>query len=261
MDDHHPAGFWAVKGGAPATIFHPAPSPYGIPYRALYSRDIPNLMFAGRDASCTHAAMSSTRVMGTCMTMGQAVGAAAAIAVQRGLEPRQVGSHIRELQQTLLSDDCYLPWTPHAYPGLTYRARLVASQGDPEPVRDGFTRPIDGNPHRWACRPGDALDYLFDAPQHVSAATLVLDTALEDNIAMSYHQQDTQWRRVPDVTPKEFRLQGLSDGSWETLHTVTDNHQRLVRLPVERELQGVRFVLDGTWNNPFVVATVVAIEP
>ncbi len=249
MDDHHPAGFWAVKSGAPATIFHHAPSPYGIPYRALYSRDIANLMFAGRDASCTHAAMSSTRVMGTCMTMGQAVGTAAAIAVQRGLEPRGVGNHIQELQQTLLADDCYLPWTPQAIPELARRARLSASQGDAEPVRDGFTRPIQGDPHRWACRQGDTLDYCFDSPQHVSQATLVLDTALESNISMSYHQKDDQWMRVPDVTPKEFRLQGRLGGKWETLAAVTGNHQRLVRLPVQRDLEGVRFVLDGTWGS------------
>ena len=27
------------------------------------------------------------------------------------------------------------------------------------------------------------------------------------------------------------------------------DHQRLVRLPVERELEGVRFVLDSTWGS------------
>jgi hypothetical protein len=34
MDDHHPNGFYYP--GEP-TIFHPAPSPFGIPYRSLYS--------------------------------------------------------------------------------------------------------------------------------------------------------------------------------------------------------------------------------
>ena len=72
MDDHHPAGIRATRLGFPATIFHHAPSPYGIPYRALYSRNIDNLLFAGRNASCTHAAMSSTRVMAHGCTMGQA---------------------------------------------------------------------------------------------------------------------------------------------------------------------------------------------
>ena len=64
-------------------------------------------MMAGRNISCSHMAMASTRVMGTCMVGGQAVGVAAAIAVREGLTPREVGkSHICEIQQTLLNDAC-----------------------------------------------------------------------------------------------------------------------------------------------------------
>ena len=51
MDDHHPAGL--LYPGKP-TLFHPAPSPYGIPYRSLYSRNVANLLFAGRNISVTH---------------------------------------------------------------------------------------------------------------------------------------------------------------------------------------------------------------
>ncbi len=67
MDNHHPEAFYYP--GAP-TVYHPAPSPYGIPYSCLYSRNIGNLFFAGRNISCTHMAMSSTRVMATCATRG-----------------------------------------------------------------------------------------------------------------------------------------------------------------------------------------------
>ena len=81
MDDHHPAGI--LYPGRP-TIFHPAPSPYGIPYRSLYSRNVTNLLFAGRNISVTHAALSSTRVMATCSLLGQAAGTAAALCVRRG---------------------------------------------------------------------------------------------------------------------------------------------------------------------------------
>lgn len=85
MDDHHPAGFLTTE---PPTIWHPAPSPYGIPYRCLDSKNIENLMFAGRNISATHTALSSTRVMATCALMGQALGTAAAIALRDGLTPR-----------------------------------------------------------------------------------------------------------------------------------------------------------------------------
>lgn len=98
MDDHNPSGFFSARRRVPPTIYHPAPSPFGIPYRALYSRNISNLMFAGRNASCTHAAMSSTRVMGTACSMGQALGTAAALATRLKLEPADLLGHIAELQ-------------------------------------------------------------------------------------------------------------------------------------------------------------------
>jgi hypothetical protein len=109
MDDHDPRGF--ESGGAP-NIFHPAPSPYGIPYRCLYSKNVGNLMFAGRNISVTHAAMSSSRVMATCAVLGQAMGTAAAIAIKENATPRGVyENHLDALQQALMDDDCYLPFT------------------------------------------------------------------------------------------------------------------------------------------------------
>jgi hypothetical protein len=97
MDDHHPAGIFYP--GKP-TIFHPAPSPYGIPYRSLYSKNVANLLFAGRSISVTHAALSSTRVMATCAVIGQAAGTAAALCARHACDPRSLsnGPRLRELQ-------------------------------------------------------------------------------------------------------------------------------------------------------------------
>jgi len=53
MDDHHPGGFRAAD--APTT-YYPTPTPYGLPLRALYSKNINNLMFAGRNISLTQTA-------------------------------------------------------------------------------------------------------------------------------------------------------------------------------------------------------------
>ncbi len=83
---------------------------YTIPYRALYSRNIDNLLFAGRNISATHVAFASARVMLTCAVMGQAVGNAATLCLEQNCSPREVGAqHIRELQQRLLEQDCFLP--------------------------------------------------------------------------------------------------------------------------------------------------------
>lgn len=146
MDDHPPAAF--RHPGRP-TCHHPAPSPYGIPWRCLYSRAIANLSFAGRSISATHMAMSSTRVMATCALMGQAVGIGAAIAVARHCDPRTVGEqHLTELQNRLMDADCWLPGRRPIAP-LSRQAVVSASSGDPAPLLDGVDRRLSGEAHAW----------------------------------------------------------------------------------------------------------------
>jgi hypothetical protein len=207
-------------------------------------------MFAGRNASCTHAAMSSTRVMGTCCGMGQAAGTAAALAVRRGCLPAEVGGFVGELQQTLLRDDAYIPWVRQEPPALTARATLDASTGDPEPARDGVNRPVGDDPHCWPCRPGDWIAYRLPRAAVVNAATLILDSGLDQNIAMSGMARRGKLTTTPAVMPKTFRLEGLSKGRWRELVRVEGNRQRLRRFAINETLDGVRFTLDETWGSP-----------
>ncbi len=79
---------------------------FQIPFRSLYSVNVDNLLFAGRNISATHVAFGATRVMATCSVMGEAAGAAAALCVDKSVTPRQLyQNHIKELQQTLLRND------------------------------------------------------------------------------------------------------------------------------------------------------------
>ena len=57
---------------------------YDIPLRSLHARDVENLFMAGRCMSATHEALGSTRVIGTCLATGEAVGRAAARMAERG---------------------------------------------------------------------------------------------------------------------------------------------------------------------------------
>jgi FAD-dependent oxidoreductase family protein len=250
MDDHHPAGFRANTLSKPATIFHPAPAPYGIPYRCLYSRNVRNLFFAGRCHSATHAAMSSTRVMGTCAVMGQAIGTAAAMAARRGVDPRGLTSHIGELQQTLLRDDCYLPWVLQEMPKVTKSATLTASRGDPEPLRDGIARQVGEETHCWTHRRGDWVTIELDRARKIRAATLVCDSAMERNLQLTYHGAHKAVDEVPKTLQKSFRLEARIAGRWRTLHKVTDNHQRWVQLKIGRKVQAVRWTAGETWGAP-----------
>jgi len=251
MDDHPPVGFWGAKRGSklPSAVFNEAPSPYGIPYRSLYSAAVANLMFAGRCHSATHMAMSSTRVMGTGCSMGQAVGTAAAMAIESGTNPAGLLDRVDELQQRLLADDCYLPWVPQRFGRLTTAARLEASAGDPSPLRDGTNRPVGEDPHAWRHAPGESVAMLFDAPTRIEQVTLTVDSALHKDPQMSYHQPPGgKMTGPPEEMPRRFRLDVLEAGTWRTLHAVDDNHRRLVRLAVGGEVEAVRYRLDATWG-------------
>ncbi|WP_079417246.1 FAD-dependent oxidoreductase [Paenibacillus ferrarius] len=83
--------------------------PYGVPLRSTIAKDVDNLLMAGRNISVTHAALGTVRVMGTTAIVGQAVGTAAAVALRKGLALADVPSEaIRDVQQTLLRDGCFL---------------------------------------------------------------------------------------------------------------------------------------------------------
>ena len=64
--------------------------PYQIPLRSLIARDGRNLMMAGRCFSCDQLALSSARVSTTGAMMGQAAGIAAALAVEKGCDVRDL---------------------------------------------------------------------------------------------------------------------------------------------------------------------------
>ena len=53
---------------------------YDVPFRSLIPQNVENLLVAGRCFSSTREANGSARVMGPCLSMGQAAGTAAAIA-------------------------------------------------------------------------------------------------------------------------------------------------------------------------------------
>ncbi|APZ91816.1 FAD-dependent oxidoreductase [Fuerstiella marisgermanici] len=66
---------------------------YPLPYRCFYSKNINNLFMAGRCISVTHEALGTTRVMKTCGMMGEVVGKASSVCIQKGCYPRDVYLH------------------------------------------------------------------------------------------------------------------------------------------------------------------------
>jgi hypothetical protein len=76
--------------------------PYWVPYRCLYSRNVPNLFMAGRDISVTHEALGTTRVQRTTGMMGEVLGMAVSLCKKYGIEPRGVyAGHLEELKKLM----------------------------------------------------------------------------------------------------------------------------------------------------------------
>jgi len=255
MDDHHPQGI--EYPGAP-TIFHPAPSPFGIPYRVLYSRNMENLFFAGRNISATHMALSSTRVMATCALMGQAVGTAAAIAVKERLTPRGVyEQEIRQLQDSLMEQDCYLPWCTRTIPELSRIGRLNASCGEPGNLLDGIERDLtDANvvrvDHGWWSGEGEWVAYTWSTPQSVRKVRIVLDSDLSrDKRMLCQYPKDRQPEQMPPMLARDFDIELCdSEGNWTTAFEFRDNIKRLIELAnLFEEVTGCRLRIRRTWGG------------
>jgi hypothetical protein len=85
---------------------------YPIPMRALYSRNIHNLLSAGRTISASHVGFASTRVLSTSATTGQAAGVLAAQCRKHNAAPREFVKNpawVKECQQLILRQDGHIP--------------------------------------------------------------------------------------------------------------------------------------------------------
>jgi len=86
--------FWAAEHDtgmiAREDLYPPEEDWYDIPFRSITPKGISNLLISGRCISATHEAMAGTRVMGTCMAIGQAAGTAAALAAGSDTDPKDL---------------------------------------------------------------------------------------------------------------------------------------------------------------------------
>jgi len=117
IDLHTPGGLLAASSEPMAALGQDSAyaaksyaGPYGIPLRILVSRDVDNLLMAGRNVSVTHAALGTVRVMNTTALLGQAAGTAADAARRHRIPAARVTAEaIQDVQQTLLREGCFLP--------------------------------------------------------------------------------------------------------------------------------------------------------
>jgi hypothetical protein len=246
LDDHPPGGF-DRPDLPPNTVIRPE-EVYDIPLRALYSRNIPNLFMAGRNISATHAAFTSTRVMATCAVIGQAVGTAAAMCIERGIAPRELAQDrklVSSLQQQLLRDDATIKRVRNEDPrDLARMAKVTASAEAGEAkaalVIDGHLRDIPdkkGNPvelHHWGApvgAGGASLTLTWDKPQRISHVQITFDSGLTRELTLSASDSVTRGtvRAAQPETVRDYAVLARRDGSFQEVAKVAGNHHRVNR--------------------------------
>lgn len=206
---------------------------FGIPLRALHSRNVRNLLFAGRNISATHVAFASTRVMATCSVMGQAIGTAAAVLTRRQGELWDC-QHVREIQQTLLREDAFLLGIRAEDPADLAQSSLISAKDEAPhaPARnigDGWNRQIpeswgdgaEAGPHCWeSLTLPSFLDLAWPEAQEIREIHLTFCTGLERELTLS-PCMEMPYQAQPE-TVKDYRI--LLDGA--PLVEVNGNYQR-----------------------------------
>lgn len=236
LDEHCEGGILSLD--KPASYFHAAfEKYYEIPYRCIYSKNIENLFFAGRDASVSHIALSSTRIIGTCCMLGQAAGVASAMCSEKGISPRDIyNNHIDELQERMLRQDYFIPNRPAEDNGNLVKTakKFTASStasGSLNNLLDGISRPVEGKETHWESADSTAvINIEWKKPVKLSSVEFKFDTNLKRYINMHKDpEKGPRQNQVPGVPPelvKSYTVSALVNGEWVELANVENNITR-----------------------------------
>ena len=254
LDDHNPHGMRKVGEETHPSVTIPVPV-YGIPYRALYSVNVENLMFAGRNISVTHAALSSTRVMATCSLIGQAVGTAAALALSKKCTPRYVAQkYVPLLQKELQDDGMFLPHIKNTYNKALLSAETNLTGAEKATLFNGVERPREKDGENGIVKaPGDVLEFSFETPVKIREVRFRFDPdfgrmSISDNkkmrvFAMKLHTgKDFVPVRVANTIVRDFTV--VADG--KEVARVEGNYLSNLRVPVHTTAKNLEIHLLAT---------------
>ncbi len=254
IDDHFPGGYYH-KGTPNTDIMTPAP--YPLPYRALYSKNVDNLFFAGRNISMTHTAMSSIRVMATCALLGQAVGTAAAVAHKHNVCAHDVYLyHINELQQRLLNADCFLPYVQR---DITQDCKNAKLFGTDDCIRNGQDRAnrIYGTEECGTLiKNSETVKYVLENKTKIKSVHIVFDSDLnrktlpghwceQQHVTRANVLLDSPQMHLPLTLCKGFTLK--ADGV--TLFSTDNNIKRTYHIETDIEASEISLTIDSNWGD------------
>ena len=139
-DHHYPGPDWPLAPKSCQWGGRWTGTPFCIPYGALVSEAIDNLLAADKAFATSHMANGATRLQPLILNVGQAAGAAAALAVRTAVTPAELP--VRALQNALIAD----PLAPAAVAPLwdtpwhhpQWRERQQAVLANPQQFSDGL---------------------------------------------------------------------------------------------------------------------------
>lgn len=228
VDDHYSGGFF--YDGPTGRHFdgddhHYKGVPFSIPFRCLYSKNVDNLLMAGRNISASHLGMSNTRVMLTCAIMGHAAGTGAAFCVQEETTPRGVyQDHLAALQQQLLKEGATIFELQADDPrdlarnatatASSWRTHISGEEMLPENVINGFARAVGERmketTNAWGPDPNVADPHWIQ---------------LQWPKPVTFNMIHVTFQTV-DTVPRRFAVEARCDGEWRSLIEIDGNRHR-----------------------------------
>jgi hypothetical protein len=167
------------------------------------------------------------------------MGIGAALAARYDTTPRGVYEHhLSELKQTLMIDDCYLPFNKRAMTPAMAGITAKVGERDAAVVYDGFDRTVGGDAHLLEFAFGEELEITLPEARALSEIRFTFDSDINrdtftdmPNNFKTYPMRCNRWlkeklQRLPDTLMRDFDVL-VDDGSgWKKLASVTDNYRR-----------------------------------
>ena len=169
--------------------------------------------------------------------------------------------HIRELQQTLLKNDCYIPGHPNTdETDLARRAAVTASSetpgGEAANVINGYARGVGEASNCWISAPlstPQTLTLTLAEPASVCEVRLTFDTDLGHEIQPSLIEnvRKRQVRGLPHELVRDYDVELLQGGETVARREIRDNGQRLNCLAFEHvDCDAVRVTVRAAHGSP-----------
>ena len=168
---------------------------------------------------------------------------------------------MEELQQSLRDDDCFLLHTPRKISEAIRTATSNIEKNRLSGFWEGIERTFGNKDGTIVLQKGEPLEFVFSRSVQCGGIRLVFDN---DISGKRYPDSQSFLKMFPNRCSyplngaaatianelvKKFRIYILIGDQWKLWKEVTDNHQRLIKIPVDQGIDGIRFVGDETYGH------------